>query len=370
MESRSDFQKYYQIALEECDDIIKSAQHSLNPSFENVFKTLHSPTRFDDARELIFEVAMWGGMNDSDLGRSFGTSYNGSQTWGKAGGGPNALPTYFYAFQNGTDSRRDVTVSTYLVQSGEMKNSVSLTGLNCGKFRKSWTSFTSASTLLTYGVNWPVLRYADVLLMYAEAANELQTPGSISPLLALQLVQKRAYGTNPLPTTPTDKAGFFKAVVQERMLELGGEGLRKYDLIRWNMLAAKIAETKALLPFLAAGAPTANNPYPYVSDYVYLLLTPFTNKECSTEESTIQYYGGNNNVALYTYSTAAPSGYTRSYWRKNVGQWTNGVLTADYINDPNKGYACKFQANKSELLPFPQRVIIENRGATKQNFGY
>ncbi|MDI3320912.1 RagB/SusD family nutrient uptake outer membrane protein [Pinibacter soli] len=370
MVRKADYQKYYQIAMDECRDIIKSGEHGLNPVYENIFKTLHTPTRYDDAREIIFEIAMWGGMNDSDLARSFGTWFNTSPTWGKSGGGPTALPTYFYAFQNGTDARRDVTVSTYTVNGLDQKVCNGLVGLNCGKFRKSWTTFTASSTLLTFGVNWPVIRYADILMMYAEAANELQTFTELSPADALAMVQKRAYGSNPLPVVPKDKDGFFNALVQERMLEFGGEGLRKYDLIRWNLLGTKIAETKAKLPYLCLGAPMDNNPYPYASDHVWQLAAPFTNKDCTTEESSIQYYGGNNNVAFYTYSTASPAGYARVYWRRQVGSWANGVLTAPYINDPNQGYACKFEANRAELLPYPQKVMIENRGAIKQNKGY
>lgn len=370
MERKPDYQKYYQIAFDECNEIIASGQHRLNPSFENVFKTLHTPTRYDDTYELIFEVAMWGGMNDSDLARSYGVSYNTSPVYGKAGGGPNALPTYFYAFQNG-DSRRDVTICTYNVGDKDLKSTLGLTSLNCSKFRKSWTSFTAASTLLTYGVNWPVIRYADVLLMYAEAGNELQQTGSITPLAALQQVQKRAFGGNPIPVTPTDKTGFFNAVAQERLLEFGGEGLRKYDLIRWNMLSSKITEVRANLLFLMAGAPTTGNPYPNVPDYVYFTPTAFGNRDCATEEANQVFFNGNNSVAYYTANTAVPSGFTRTYWRRELGQNTNGVFTqAEFINDPNRGYVCKFQSNKSELLPYPNRVIIENRGAVVQNYGY
>jgi hypothetical protein len=371
LERKPDYLKYYKIAFDECNDIIQSGQHQLNPVYENVFKSLHSPTRYDDAHELIFEIAMWGGFNDGDLARSYGTGFNNSPTWGKAGGGPNGLPTYFYTFQNGTDSRRDVTLSTYIVVANENKSVNSLTGMQCAKFRKSWTSFTAASTLLTFGVNWPIVRYADVLLMYAEAANELQASGSITALQALQLVQKRAYGSNPLPVTPTDHDGFFNALTQERLLEFGGEGLRKYDLIRWNLLTTKINDVRARLPFLAAGAPTANNPYLYVPDYIYFLPSTFGNRDCTTEESTQNLYGGINNVAYYTANTAVPGGYTRSYWRRQLGVYTNGVLTSsDFINGPNTGYVCKFQPNKSELLPYPQKVIIENRGAVQQNYGY
>lgn len=371
MVRRSDYQKYYKIAFDECNDVIQSGQHGLNPVFENIFKTLHtSPTRYDDAHELMFEVAMWGGFNDSDLARTYGTYFNVSTTWGKAGGGPNPIPTYFYAFQNGTDSRRDVTISTYTVGTNEVKSLNVLTNFNFAKFRKSWTQFTAASTSLTFGVNWPVVRYADVLLMYAEAGNELGLSGAITPMQALQQVQKRAYGTNPLPVTPTDKDGFFNAIVNERLLEFGGEGLRKYDLIRWNLLASKLADTKAKLQFLTVNAPAANNPYPYVPDIVYYLQVPFQNLTCTGEESSMPYYGGTNNVAFYTANTAVPSGYKSANFRKQIGSWTNGVLTSNFILDANVGYVCKFKANQSELLPYPQKVIIENRGAVVQNYGY
>ena len=190
LERRADYLKYYQVAFDECNDIISSGQYGLNPVYENIFKTLHGTPRLDDAHELMFEIAMWGGINDSDLARSFGTYFNGSPTWGKAGGGPSGIPTYFYSFQNGTDSRRDVTLSTYLVGAGDLKSVNGLTGMGCAKFRKSWTSFTTSSTSLQFGVNWPIIRYADILLMYAEAANELQTTGTITAMQALQLVQK------------------------------------------------------------------------------------------------------------------------------------------------------------------------------------
>ena len=371
MERRADYEKYYQIAFDECNDIIESGEHQLNPVYENIFKTLHSNTRYDNTNEIIFEIAMWGGMNDSDLARSYGTMFNGSPTWGKAGGGPNGLPTYFYEFENGKDVRRDVTLSTYIVGANEMKSLNGLTGMSCGKFRKSWTSFTSESTMLTFGVNWPVVRYADVLLMFAEAGNELQKSGIISPLDALQLVQHRAFGANDIPAAPIGKAAFFDSVVRERKLEFGGEGLRKYDLIRWNLLADKINDVKSKLPYLTAGVPLDNNPYSYVPDYVYIKPTKFGNLDCTSEESNIEMYGGTNNEVFYKANTAVPAGYTRIYWKAQLGIYYDGALTKDqFINDPNAGYASKFVENKSELLPYPQKVLIENRGAIVQNYGY
>lgn len=378
MERRPDYLKYYQVAFDECNDIIKSGKHALNPVYENIFKSLHSGTmRYDETNELMFEVAMWGQINDSNLGSANGLTFSNSPSWGGAGGRSTAVPTYFYEFENGKDIRRDVTLPTYKVQADgtgtiNQKILVSSINFNIGKFRKSWTAFDGKVTG-TYGVNWPVIRYADVLLMYAEAANELNTTGIISPLDALQQVQRRAYGANSLPVTPTDHDGFFKAVVKERLLEFGGEGIRKYDLIRWNLLAAKISETRDKLRKFASGAVVDDNPYANLPQYIYAAPSTFFNTDLKSESASLVVYGGIPDSVYFKPMTVTttPAGYTsRLYWRQEAGQWTNGVLTSTYINDPNTGYVCRFQANKKELLPYPQRYIIENRGGVIQNFGY
>ncbi len=374
MERRPDYIDYYKIAFDECNDIIKSNQHALNPVYENIFKSLHSGTaRFDDANEIMFEVAMWGSINDSDLSRTYGFGFVGS-TWGGGGGGARALPTYFYEFARGTDVRRDVTVPSFNVNTtANNKLLLRLHDLQCGKFRKSWTQFDAASPSLTFGVNWPVVRFADVLLMYAEAANELQdfTSGFITPLEALQRVQRRAYGTNPIPTTLTDKANFFKAINKERLLEFGGEGIRRYDLIRWNLLDITIKDVDARLRQLAWGAPVANNPYATYSEYIYNRPSTFTNKTYAEETASLLLYGGSINDVLYSMNTVNPGGtYARQGWRREVGVWTAGVLGSGLFAAPETAWGTYFIANNRELLPYPGRVVLESRGSITQNFGY
>ncbi|RYY52798.1 MAG: RagB/SusD family nutrient uptake outer membrane protein [Chitinophagaceae bacterium] len=78
--------------------------------------------------------------------------------------------------------------------------------------------------------NWPVLRYADVLLMLAEAINEESGPGT-DAYTALNLVRQRA-GLAPL--AGLDKAGFRAAVLKERRVELAFENWRWFDLKRTN----------------------------------------------------------------------------------------------------------------------------------------
>ena len=78
-----------------------------------------------------------------------------------------------------------------------------------------------------HGVNWRYIRYADVLLMYAECLNE--TGNTPSAANYLNMVRTRAGLSN---TTATTQKEMSIAIENERMLELCFEGHRWYDLIR------------------------------------------------------------------------------------------------------------------------------------------
>jgi len=82
---------------------------------------------------------------------------------------------------------------------------------------------------------WPVIRLADVYLMYAEATNEIAGPQAD----AIDLVNKVRHRGNlpPLAATKTDNyQDFFNAIEQERIVELIGEGQRSFDLRRWRAI--------------------------------------------------------------------------------------------------------------------------------------
>jgi hypothetical protein len=82
---------------------------------------------------------------------------------------------------------------------------------------------------------WPVMRLADVFLMYAEATNEVSGPQAD----AIALVNRIRHRGN-LPPLASDKTSskdaFFNAIEQERIIELLGEGFRPFDLRRWRAL--------------------------------------------------------------------------------------------------------------------------------------
>jgi hypothetical protein len=84
--------------------------------------------------------------------------------------------------------------------------------------------------------HWPVMRLADVYLMYAEAINEVNNGPDAK---AIELVNKIRHRGN-LPPLNADKTAtkeaFFSAVEQERIIELLGEGFRGFDLRRWRAI--------------------------------------------------------------------------------------------------------------------------------------
>lgn len=83
------------------------------------------------------------------------------------------------------------------------------------------------------GVDVPIYRYADVLLMLAESINELNNGPSIEAYEAINAVRNRA-GLENLPTG-LGKSDFLSKIQDERLFELWAEGWRRDDLIRWNL---------------------------------------------------------------------------------------------------------------------------------------
>ncbi len=84
------------------------------------------------------------------------------------------------------------------------------------------------------GNNWRVIRYSDVLLMLAEALNEDGRTADAIP--HIDMVRDRAGLTLIADTNPTiNQADMRQAIIEERAMELAGEGHRFFDLVRWGL---------------------------------------------------------------------------------------------------------------------------------------
>jgi starch-binding outer membrane protein, SusD/RagB family len=84
-------------------------------------------------------------------------------------------------------------------------------------------------------LNWPVMRLADVYLMYAEATNEAYGPQEDAIALVNNVRRRGNLPALAVEKTAT-KEDFFAAIEQERIVELIGEGHRIWDIRRWRAL--------------------------------------------------------------------------------------------------------------------------------------
>ena len=361
MERRADYLNYYNIAKTECEELMaRRDQHTLNPNYEDIWRKVTS-FAYDPQGEIMFEVGAGGGNGNSDsrMGNYDGPNLSNASRYGAGGGGIQMLPNYFYAFDS-LDTRRDITLTHYQVTSAtNIKSQRTLAQLNTGKYRRDWRVPLLPGTVLNVGYNWSVIRFSDVLLMYAEAVNEISGSPTAAAIAAFEEVRKRGYrgNTGSIGTTPTTKGTFFDAVANERYLEFGHEGIRRYDLLRWNLLSTKLAEARTRIQQMS----TSTGPYTNVPDSIWW-------KNVGEE---IQFFAGSNtalNAQPFWRPKQRPvpvTGWTGVPWARSLASTTAIDSKPLWL-----GMAFFFVPGKSELYPFSQTVIQSYQGKLQQNPGY
>lgn len=271
------YKEYYAIAAQQCAEIIGDAEnpHQLD-SYEELWRSINKLS-LNAKNENLFEIAMGMGQN-GDIGSLIGVNLADGTSYGSRGLGGNNVKTsiyYFYSFDS-LDVRRDITLTNinYTADLKYYKGGVGLEGeafgntitdWNFAKWRYNWMNSSylalvkaSATTRIGTGVNFVVMRYSDVLLMFAEAQNELSGPDAVnakaqmSGRKAFEKVRARAFPTNAQKIT-NYSSDFFDALVNERAWEFGCEAIRKFDLIRWGLLSKKIEEQKEALCLMING---------------------------------------------------------------------------------------------------------------------
>jgi hypothetical protein len=255
-------EKMYALALNECKEVINSGTAHLESSFETLWKKYNQEDLtaggeslwqipFADGRgRMLFTFAVR--HNSIDQFQA-----NGSNKGGVAG----PLPFVFYDY-NQADLRRDVTCVPY--KYGTAVSGIAKQELNdldtwyFGKYRYEWMSRFVTSTN-DDGIDKLYMRYAEVLLIAAEAANELDGPTAAAPYL--KEIRKRAFPTASQATMVdnyvsalSSKTAMFNAIVEEHKFEFTGEMERKQALIRWNLLKSKLDEAKTKMTNLQARA--------------------------------------------------------------------------------------------------------------------
>lgn len=287
--------EYFEAVLDEWEEIQKNGYHGFyDGSYEDLFKSFSEGVL--NSKESMFEIAFfhqqgsrnggaWGIYNGPLVAEATGISPTEANNYmGRANGFFITVPEW-RAFFEENDARRDVSICTYRYSwkdKQHVKEERNAGSWYPGKWRREWMTPETRNKNMNYGdVNLCVLRYADVVLMAAEAYNE--TGNTSEAWRLLNNVRRRAGATaytdanyeelmaackknHTLPFIPDgDAQGKFRtALYWERGFELSFEGQRKFDLIRWGVLA----DALKLFGEKSSVNQKENKPYPAYQNFV------------------------------------------------------------------------------------------------------
>ena len=240
----------YPKALAYLEDAVSSGSASLE-DFEDMWKKQSNQDNLvaGPGSETLFVIPFSDGRgrwNYTFAVRSEGSSYAGGATVTR-GGDAGPVPTMWFKYDP-NDIRRDITCVNWRWNSNDEQELVGIQRWYFGKYRWEWLTRNPYKGGNDDGIKPVVLRYADILLMAAEIANE---QGDLAKAKSYLLpVRERAFkGHEEQAETYVErissKEAMFDAIVDERAFEFCGEMTRKFDLIRWGILKEKMDQAVA-----------------------------------------------------------------------------------------------------------------------------
>ena len=261
-----DWQTFYTVAEKYLGDAIaehgnvvfqttdpRSGDRYGNP-YQYVFQQTMVGWKTDNtfADESVYEVPETHAVGNSERPYAFGRP--------SEGGGSNAYPCknydqarlaplYYYNDFDPADMRRDVTCA---ITGSDGKGAEKLInfkkgsrtsgGIGLNKWDENRMTMPWTAKQRQSGINNPFMRFADIILMQAEVKAALGKDGEARTYL--DMIRNRAFGSAQKANTDAfiAKCGsLLDACIEERKFEFGGEGSRKWDLIRTNKLGKTIA---------------------------------------------------------------------------------------------------------------------------------
>jgi hypothetical protein len=323
-----------------CEEVIQADGYGkLLDNYADVFKAVSASVTDYNQSESLWEIPFADGERGQFMNRMGAyvnkTAINSNLLKGLTP--PNcrsnakivATPSYIFSFEEG-DKRKWVTLSpgewTYdadskiegtsgsvLYQSPEkiVKNYF-------GKYRQEWQTFDAAKE--DDGINIPQMRFADILLMYAEAS--IGSVCGVTPTYAGSLNGQELFNKVRARAGLAAKPLTMENLMQERAWEFGGEFIRKYDLMRWGVFAEKLwAAQEDIANFThVTGGKIDFTGTPYegkLSDAIYVKYAPTTEvtKDGSVAYRIEKIYGlqpGENTVPEGYVDASETGGWVKS----------------------------------------------------------
>jgi len=403
---------YYEKALAKLTEVINSGVHSMNPSFRNEWQLLSARQLDQTYKENIFEIPMLLNVT-SELGYTVGKRIGGATSeFGQKGNSTGKLSTtatLLYSYEK-ADTRRAVTCcpvkyTEYLAENKTVEcmvgskdrdqfnpenQSVKPFSISIGKWRPEWmgedwktAAINKGNNKTATGINVVKMRYSQVLLMYAEVMNELagatgnyQGDAGMTAIQALAMVHNRGVketnndtsidGDFLTAASNHNKEQFLNDICQENAWELTGECARKWDLIRWGMLASKIAEAKADYAENCLNWP----------EKIYFKYTDAT--KTRIDENSIQYYGldgtGMTEADYDATEQATAFGFKDEEARNKSSQYTEELpkISAGLVGTSIDGtpVAPSHGVLNRYILPIYTTTIADSRNSFANSYGF
>lgn len=372
MQRKPDYLEYYKIANEYCKKLVALKPHHMS-DFDKVFMNENkyvAPVNDD----VLYEVAFYPGSGDVAWCNGVRVD-GGTHPYGSGSNYLSLTPSYYHSFDT-TDLRLPVTCSIVYYDKYLVQQPTGPTSIAPGKWNRLYvpTPLGSASAKGT-GINWPLMRYADVLLMLAESENELNGADADAQN-ALKQVRRRAFPEslwadkvdNYVASVSGGKDVFFNAIVNERAWEFGGECMRKYDLERWNLFGKKVAETRNELNEMGQDGVAATGQYATLPDYLYYkrdsvtgvitFLNKYTKADPAPPVIDVPNKGDN------------PDGYYKVTWLNALWNTTTNS-PADYNVREWRGYPDNSGTSPLRyILPLHNSIVSSSQGALENQYGY
>jgi len=213
-------EKKYPQAVTKLKEVIDLGIFSILPNYADIFKVTNK-----NNAESVFDVQCKSGQ--LGLGNPWPNSFaplNSANFVIIFGGDGNNVPTKDLVNEyEANDIRFNASIATSYLNGSGVINKVN--------YVKKYVDVPAVKN--DNGNNFPVIRYADILLMYAEALNEVGYVASGDALINLNIIRARA-GLMPALTATQipDQQSFRLAMEHERRVEFAFENLRWYDLVR------------------------------------------------------------------------------------------------------------------------------------------
>lgn len=272
----------YAKAKEHAWKVIESGKHFLNPDYSQVFINMISDQYDYEYRESMWEADFLGDRSTAELysngkigqilGLKSGTNssnyseFNCNYAYGRYNGSLQLWDLYWTADRTDdeastktiTDKRHEWNLPPYNYEGdGVNKKYFNYGGTsskddptaaqgvrNCGKFRREVQYEGQKHSKRMYTtINFPILRYSDILLMYAEASCEVEGVTQTAYECVKAVRDRAGIKTKEFAAYCGEGTDSFRDLVRnERGRELCFESLRKYDLIRWGIYKEEMNE--------------------------------------------------------------------------------------------------------------------------------